>query len=180
MHPLPQTTLLLLGLGSFACAADHSPVQELNPDAPATASQALQPDANGKIRLSDDAWKERLTPEQFRITRRAGTERAFTGLYWDDHRPGIYHCVACDLPLFDAETKFESGTGWPSFWQPIQAEAVEEREDNSLFSRRTEILCNRCEAHLGHVFADGPRPTGLRYCMNSAALRLEVESEGTE
>jgi peptide-methionine (R)-S-oxide reductase len=142
-----------------------------------TPSLALAPDQEGLIRLSADEWRARLTPEQFRITRKAGTERAFTGAYWDEHRPGEYHCVSCDLPLFDAGTKFESGTGWPSFWQPISVGAVEERADNSLFSRRTEILCSRCEAHLGHVFEDGPQPTGLRYCMNSAALRLKTTAE---
>ncbi|MFK5955398.1 MAG: peptide-methionine (R)-S-oxide reductase MsrB [Planctomycetota bacterium] len=124
------------------------------------------------VRLSEDEWRQRLTPEQFKVTRKAGTERAFTGVYWDEHAAGTYTCVGCALPLFDAATKFKSGTGWPSFWQPIQANAVDEVEDNGLFSRRTEIRCSRCEAHLGHVFADGPKPTGLRYCMNSAALRL--------
>ena len=122
---------------------------------------------------TDDEWRERLTPEQFQVARKAGTERAFTGEYWDCHDDGVYECVCCGEPLFSSETKFESGTGWPSFFQALDPEAVEEETDISHGMVRTEARCRNCGAHLGHVFPDGPRPTGQRYCMNSASLRLE-------
>ena len=128
-----------------------------------------------KIRKSDQEWRSQLTDEQFRIARKAGTEPAFTGQYWNVKTPGTYHCVCCGLDLFDAATKFDSGSGWPSFYQPVEAGHVEEIEDISHGMVRTEVRCGRCEAHLGHVFPDGPRPTGLRYCINSASLNLEPE-----
>ncbi len=119
---------------------------------------------------SPDQWKQVLTPEQFNILREEGTERAFSGKYWDDHRHGIYRCAGCGTDLFSSETKFDSGTGWPSFWQPVAPENVREVEDKSFFMRRVEVECARCGGHLGHVFKDGPAPTGLRYCINSASL----------
>ena len=128
-----------------------------------------------KVTKTNTEWQEQLTPEEFRITRRAGTEPAFSGVYWDTKTPGIYRCKCCDTPLFDANTKYDSGTGWPSFYAPVTPDAVLTRADDSHLMRRTEVLCATCEAHLGHVFPDGPDPTGLRFCMNSASLNLAVE-----
>ncbi len=130
-----------------------------------------------KITKTEQEWQEQLTPDQYRVTREAGTEPAFTGKYWKTKDKGTYHCVCCGAPLFSSDTKFDSGTGWPSFYQPVENGAVEEETDRSYGMVRTEARCARCNAHLGHVFPDGPKPTGLRYCMNSASLDLKPEKK---
>jgi peptide-methionine (R)-S-oxide reductase len=165
------SVVILLGLAVSAASALAAPATA---SAQATVAvkkpAAPKPDKVEKIVKSDVEWKKILTPEQYHVLREKGTEYAFSGAYWNQHAPGIYRCAACGLELFNSDTKFESGTGWPSFWAPIAKNHVEEHTDGSLGMERTEVLCARCGGHLGHVFDDGPKPTGLRYCMNSAAL----------
>jgi peptide-methionine (R)-S-oxide reductase len=178
--------LLIIPLAAIAAGAGDKPAPAPKPaEATATEKAASTPKASGapqaaqapgtpeKLVKTDAEWRKQLTPEQFHVLREAGTERAFTGKLWNNHEAGTYRCAACGQPLFSSDTKFESGTGWPSFWQPLAPFSVELHEDTSWLMSRTEVLCSRCGGHLGHVFPDGPEPTGQRYCMNSAALTFE-------
>jgi peptide-methionine (R)-S-oxide reductase len=170
--PRCPTLLGLLLLATACSAGDPGPAVGAGAEQPGGVSMATGQPLE-KVVKSEEEWRRELTPEQFRVLRKEGTERAFTGAYWDTKEPGVYHCAGCGLALFDAATKYDSGTGWPSFWAPIDQAHVGTRSDRSLFMVRTEVHCSRCGGHLGHVFEDGPEPTGLRYCLNSAALAFE-------
>ena len=145
----------------------------LSSDAPAPPAQ----DSSDRVTKTDEQWRAELTPEQYHVMRQQGTERAFTGAYWDEKTPGVYLCAACGNPLFTSEAKFDSGCGWPSFFQPLDDKRIEEQADNSHFMKRTEVHCARCGAHMGHVFPDGPAPTGQRYCINSVSIKLDPKQQ---
>jgi peptide-methionine (R)-S-oxide reductase len=164
------------GRSAHAAAAPPSASGQAQVSAAIKKGPAPHGDKVEKIVKTDAEWKKTLTPQQYHVLREKGTEYAFTGAYWNNHAAGVYRCAACGLDLFSSDTKFESGTGWPSFWAPIAKNHVEEHSDGSLGMERVEVLCARCGGHLGHVFDDGPKPTGLRYCMNSAALSFAPKS----
>jgi peptide-methionine (R)-S-oxide reductase len=177
---------LLLALSVLALAVGCTPAQ-VSTGGEAQIVTERQPaivrvgewNMQDKVQKTDAEWKEQLTPEQYRVLRGHGTERAFSGAYHDSHEPGTYRCAGCGLELFDADAKYDSGTGWPSYFQPIDPGHVGTQADNTLFTRRTEVHCARCGGHLGHVFEDGPKPTGLRYCINSASLEFESKRDTT-
>jgi peptide-methionine (R)-S-oxide reductase len=169
---LLAATSLVLG-----CNSASTPSQTAVPEAPAVSAGNPTAAMSPKVMKSDEEWKKELTPEQYRILREKGTERAFTGAFWNTKDEGTYKCAGCGEMLFASDTKYDSGCGWPSFYAPAAKTVIAEAEDNSLFMQRIEVLCSKCGGHLGHVFDDGPQPTGLRYCINSAALTFEPKAK---
>jgi peptide-methionine (R)-S-oxide reductase len=165
--------ILVTTLALALCVAGMPPAGEAGPAKAEQTKPAQGKETIGKVTRSEEEWKRLLTPEQFRVLRQEGTELAFSGKYWNTHTDGIYRCAACGLELFSSETKFDSGTGWPSYWAPLSKDRVHEITDRMFGVQRVEVECARCGGHLGHVFDDGPRPTGLRYCMNSVSLKFE-------
>lgn len=173
MSRRPQTIALATGLAAAAVAGGVLALLSPGDEAESKRMDMVP----RKVNKTEEEWRQQLTPEQFHITRQKGTERSFTGEYWDSHEDGVYQCVCCGAELFRSSDKYDSGTGWPSYFRPINPDAVDTEEDRSFRMTRTEALCHACGAHLGHVFEDGPEPTGLRYCMNSASLKLVPDPE---
>ena len=169
--------MAILSMLALGCKRPHV-VQAADTQPPPTPPPTQTTNAmTTKVVKTDEEWKKQLTPEQYKVLRKKGTERAFTGPNWNNKEKGTYKCAACGQELFSSDHKFDSGTGWPSYWQPIESKAVATEEDNTLFTKRTEVLCSRCNGHLGHVFDDGPKPTGLRYCINGYAMTFEKKKE---
>jgi peptide-methionine (R)-S-oxide reductase len=174
-----RTVLVMAMLSMLALGCKPPPVVQAADTQPAPAAPSTKATnaMTTKLVKTDEEWRKQLTPEQYKILRKKGTERAFTGPNWNNKEKGTYKCAGCGQELFSSDHKFDSGTGWPSYWQPVDAKAVATEEDNTLFTKRTEVLCRGCDGHLGHVFDDGPKPTGLRYCINGYAMTFEKKKE---